>query len=260
MCFFKVRQFAKENNLPPKAILIVDNCTAHEELKSDDGNIIIFPLPPNVTSVLQPMDQSPIKVVKTKYRQLFLSSVVAKENTPIEQSLKDHSIRDAIVMLKEAWEDIPFTLLQNAWSKIRDWDKDDYTDEDLVPLSTFRTPTDYYENVLDEVATLLNQIGPTAELPTTEIEQWNDDITDGHESNENEISDSDSESEGEAAAVVKIKHADAIDSVNKLIEWCSQNEEVGSKHTSNLLSIRSDILKLHTTKAIKQKPLTDYFK
>lgn len=98
----------------------MDNCTAHEELKSNDGNIIVYPLPPNVTSVLQPMDQSPIKITKTKYRHLLLSSVVANEDKSIEQSLKEHTVRDAIVMLKDAWADVPFGLLQNAWSKLND--------------------------------------------------------------------------------------------------------------------------------------------
>lgn len=253
----KVRQFAAENNLPPKAILIVDNCTAHEELKSEDGNIIVFPLPPNVTSVLQPMDQSPIKVTKSKYRHLLLSMVVANETKPIEQALKEHTIRDAIVMLKDAWADVPFSLLQNAWSKIHDWDKDDYTDEDLVPLSTFQTPTDYYDNVLDDVQALLNQIAPTIEISTAEIEEWNDDTTDDVES---DVEKSDSDSEGEAAALVKIPHTDAINYVNELIQWCTQNEDVGSKHTSNLLSLRSDIMTTHTKKATKQKSLTEYFK
>lgn len=253
--YLKVRQFAEENNLPPKAILIVDNCSAHEELKSDDGNIIIVALPKNVTSVLQPMDQSPIKVTKTKYRQILLSMVLAKEDIPIEQTLKEHSIRDAIVMLKDAWADVPSDLLQNAWSKIHDWD----TDEDLVPLSTLQTPTDYYENILNDVQALLNQIAPTTEVSTAEIEEWNDDMADDYELYA-EISDSDSESEGEAAAIVKIPHTDAIDYVNGLIKWCTQNEDVGSKYTSDLLSLRSDIVTTHTKKTTKQKSLTDYFK
>lgn len=255
----KVRQFAKENNLPPKAILIVDNCTAHEELKSDDGNIVIFPLPPNVTSVLQPMDQSPIKVTKSKYRHLLLSLVVANEDKPIEKSLKEHSIRDAIVMLKNAWDDVPFSLLQNAWSKIHDWDKDDYTDEDLLPLSSFQKSTDYYENLLGDVQALLNQIAPSCEITTAEIEEWNNDTTDGIELDAGN-SDSDSDSEGEAAAIVKIPHTDAINNVNELIQWCTQNEEIGSKHTSNLLTLRSDIMTHHAKKTTKQKSLTDYFK
>lgn len=201
------------------------------------------------------MDQSPIKVTKTKYRQLLLSMVVAKEDTPIEQSLKEHTIRDAIVMLKDAWADVPFSLLQNAWSKIHDWDKDEYTDEDLVPLSTFQTPTDYYENILDEVQSLLNQIAPTSQITTTEINEWNDDMNE-----DVEVSESDSDSDGEAAAIVKIPHTDAINHVNELIKWCTQNEDVGSKHTSNLLSLRTDIVTTHTKKTVKQKSLTDYFK
>lgn len=243
--------------MPPKAILIVDKCTAHEELKSDDGNIIVFPLPPNVTSVLQPMDQSPIKVVKTKYCNKFLAFIVAKEDTPIEKSLKEHTIRDAIEMLKDAWANIPFTLLQNAWSKIHDWDKDDYTDEDLLPLSIFQISTDYYQNLLDEMQTFLNQIAPTSEISAAEIEEWNDDVID--ESLEfDDVHDSNSESDGEAAALVS--HTNALDDVNELIEWCTQNEEIGSKHTANLLSLRSDIVTTLTTTKTKQKSITDFFK
>lgn len=180
---------------------------------------------------------------------------VANENTPIEKTLKDHTIRDAIVMLKDAQADVPFSLLQNAWSKIHDWDKDDYTDEDLVPLSTFQTPTDYYDNVLNDVQVLLKRIAPTVEMSTKEIEEWNDDKID-----DLELDDDESDSEGEAAAVVKIPHTDAIQYVNELIQWCTQNEDVGSKHTSNLLSLRSDIVTTHTQKTTNQKSLTDYFK
>ncbi|XP_055307810.1 jerky protein homolog-like, partial [Sitodiplosis mosellana] len=246
----------RENNLPPKAILLIDNCPAHEELQTDDGNIITIALPPNVTSVLQPMDQSPINVFKMNYRKLLLSSVVANENTNIIQALKEHNIRDAIVMMKDVWANFSNTLLQNSWSKINNWDKDDYTEEDLVPLSSLRAPTVDYENVLGEVQTLLNSIAPDSEIATNEIEEWNNDTTENVELDDVDSSDS----EGEAAAVVKIPHSDAIDHVNKLIEWCAQNESVGIKHTFSLLSLRSDIVTAHTTKATKQKQLTDYFK
>ncbi|XP_055306652.1 jerky protein homolog-like [Sitodiplosis mosellana] len=252
----EVREFARENNLPPKAILLIDNCPAHEELQTDDGNIITIALPPNVTSVLQPMDQSPINVFKMNYRKLLLSSVVANENTNIIQALKEHNIRDAIVMMKDVWANFSNTLLQNSWSKINNWDKDDYTEEDLVPLSSLRAPTVDYENVLGEVQTLLNSIAPDSEIATNEIEEWNNDTTENVELDDVDSSDS----EGEAAAVVKIPHSDAIDHVNKLIEWCAQNESVGIKHTFSLLSLRSDIVTAHTTKATKQKQLTDYFK
>lgn len=247
--------------MPPKAILLVDNCTAHEELKSDDGNIIIVALPPNVTAVLQPMDQSPIKVTKMKYRKLLLHYVVTKENAPIEKTLKEHTIRDAIVMLKDAWEDIPDRLLQRAWSKIRDWDKDHYTEEDLEPLSTLQTQPDYYGQIASEVETLLNQMAPRNDAPRNdvtmqEIEEWNIDAMGNAELEDVESSDS----EEEATAEAKISHLEAIDNANNLIKWCSQNEECGLKHTFNLMNIRSDIVTLHVNKDMKQKTITEYFK
>ncbi|XP_053989837.1 jerky protein homolog-like, partial [Hylaeus volcanicus] len=80
-CFVKqVRIFCNENNLPKQAILLVDNCTAHgssiEPLQSDDQQIICYFLPPNVTAILQPMDQGPIKITKLKYRNLLLCKII----------------------------------------------------------------------------------------------------------------------------------------------------------------------------------------
>lgn len=242
--------------MPAKAILLVDNCTAHENLKTEDGNIIIVALPPNVTSVLQPMDQSPIKVTKMNYRKSLLQNVIAKENTPIEKALKEHELSDAIVLLKDAWEKIPTSLLRKAWSKIQDWDKDEYTDEDLVPLSELNTPTDYYAQVTAEVQTLLNKIAPANEITVKEVEEWNIDKANEGELDQNETSDS----EGEATNVAKVSHSEAIDHVNQLIKWCAQNEELGIKHTFNLMSLRSDIVTAHTTKDTKQTNVTDYFK
>lgn len=68
--FFKeVRRFSLENNLPPKAILLLDNCSAHapiESLCTEAKDIIAMLLPPNVTAVVQPMDQNPIKITKLR--------------------------------------------------------------------------------------------------------------------------------------------------------------------------------------------------
>ena len=50
-----------------KAILFIDNCAAHpgeEKLISDDGKIIAKFFPPNVTSLIQPMDQGILESLK----------------------------------------------------------------------------------------------------------------------------------------------------------------------------------------------------
>ena len=56
--------------LPPKAVLVLDNCPAHpdaEELIRDDGNIFAHFLPPNVTSLIQPMVQGVLIALKRRY-------------------------------------------------------------------------------------------------------------------------------------------------------------------------------------------------
>ncbi len=67
----------REIGVEPKAVLLLDNCSAHpneDELVSSDGKIRAKFLPPNVTSLIQPMDQgvlrvfSQLKIVKSNRR------------------------------------------------------------------------------------------------------------------------------------------------------------------------------------------------
>jgi len=74
-----VQRELKNKSLPPKAFLILDNCPAHPEdtLVSDDGLVIAKLLPTNVTSLIQPMDQSVLKSLKRQYRRSLLQECFA---------------------------------------------------------------------------------------------------------------------------------------------------------------------------------------
>ena len=50
-----------------KTALLIDNCPAHPSV-SDLTNVQLVFLPPNTTSVLQPMDQGVIRSLKAHYR------------------------------------------------------------------------------------------------------------------------------------------------------------------------------------------------
>ena len=70
-----VRQELKKLGLQPKAVLILDNCSAHpdpELLVSTDGKIKAKFLPANVTSLIQPMDQGVIQALKMGYKKKLL--------------------------------------------------------------------------------------------------------------------------------------------------------------------------------------------
>ena len=65
--------------LEPKGVLLLDNSSAHpdeEELISADGKVIAKFLPPNVTSLIQPMDQGVLESIKRRYRKKILEELV----------------------------------------------------------------------------------------------------------------------------------------------------------------------------------------
>ena len=72
-CFFdefvyNMETFLRSQNLPKKAILLLDNAPSHpndDELVS--GDIKTIYLPPNVTSLIQPLDLGVLENMKRNY-------------------------------------------------------------------------------------------------------------------------------------------------------------------------------------------------
>ena len=65
-------QKLQDLGVEPKAVLLLDNCSAHpdeSELVSSGGKIIAKYLPPNVTSLIQPMDQGVLESLKWIYKR-----------------------------------------------------------------------------------------------------------------------------------------------------------------------------------------------
>lgn len=65
----QVREHLKSQNIPQKAVLLIDNAPSHpgeSVFKSENGNFFIKFLPPNVTALIQPMDQGVIASMKKK--------------------------------------------------------------------------------------------------------------------------------------------------------------------------------------------------
>ncbi|XP_037811958.1 jerky protein homolog-like, partial [Lucilia sericata] len=63
-------RFLKKKRLPVKALLLIDKAPCYPPesyLKSEDGSIEAMFMPPNVTALIQPMDQNPIRITKLHY-------------------------------------------------------------------------------------------------------------------------------------------------------------------------------------------------
>ena len=97
-----------------KIALIVDNCPAHPAIDGLKWIEVVF-LPPNTTSMTQPMDQGVIRALKAKYR----SSAVKRLLYCLEKRKKmpKFSILTAMTMLNNAWNSIPDRIFLNCFKK-----------------------------------------------------------------------------------------------------------------------------------------------
>lgn len=155
-CFVNdVRRFSKKNKLPPKAVLLLDNCSAHhcggDTLSSDDGMISAFFLPPNVTSIAQPMDQGVIQNIKTNYRKK-LELTLMTSNDSLTNAIRQITLKDVVFWLHESWESVLPNTIEKSWKQIGLVHNGRLVDEDDVPLAfLFNVPRAETEEFLEEI-------------------------------------------------------------------------------------------------------------
>ncbi len=160
----KVRTFLKLRGLPEKAILLLDNAPSHpdeETLKC--GEIIARFLPPNVTSLVQPMDQGVLESLKKRYRKNLLRELLLKyEDEGLKTRVRGITIKDAIFWLADAWDSMPESTLRRSWSKLLDLEDRVYGEsvENVEP------------NLNTDILDLINNIPGGPELSAQDIEEW----------------------------------------------------------------------------------------
>lgn len=118
---FQAKEHSRKNQLPTNILLLVDNCTAHSSsdcLQSDDGTVKVIFLPPNVTSLVQPMDKNVILPVKTTYRKKLLKKILSRRNPDVVLELKNLNLSNAIDMLKDSWDEIAPETIFKSWDAL----------------------------------------------------------------------------------------------------------------------------------------------
>ncbi|KAF2900123.1 hypothetical protein ILUMI_06064 [Ignelater luminosus] len=113
-----VEKDLKQKKLPVRVLLLLDNALSHpseEDLVKGDIKAIF--LPPNVTSLIQPMDQGVIEWLKRRYRRKYISSILEKseEGCNIFEAMKSLNIKDVIYTIAESWEELKPDTLRKSW-------------------------------------------------------------------------------------------------------------------------------------------------
>ena len=104
----------------PKAILVLDNCSAHpdpKEFVSGDRKVKARFLPPNVTALIQPMDQGVIQSVKRRYKKKLLRRLIIEDDmgTSIVGFSKGVNLRIVVDLVHESWMEITKDTLRWSW-------------------------------------------------------------------------------------------------------------------------------------------------
>lgn len=116
-------------NKKRRILLLLDNASSHI-LKGQTkerysafhmqklSNVTFLFLPPNCTSIIQPLDQGIIHSFKAHYRKTFLNwCVVDLDNV---NSMRGHAnVKQALLWTVNAWEDVTLQTVKMCWKKCK---------------------------------------------------------------------------------------------------------------------------------------------
>ena len=125
-----------------KILLFLDNCSAHPP-DVEVTNIEIVFLPPNTTSLIQPMDQGIIKNLKGHYRSKLSSRLISEldldSNSKMKDVVKNVNLLDAAYLLSEAWDDVKQETVANCFRHSK-FTKREISNENLDVLGDIVLP------------------------------------------------------------------------------------------------------------------------
>lgn len=101
-----------------KVLLFLDNAASHPREINFQNVKIIF-LPPNVTSICQPLDQGIIRNFKFYYRNLILKHILSEINSGKKASeiSKSINVLEALYFIKTAWNKVSSETIANCFRK-----------------------------------------------------------------------------------------------------------------------------------------------
>ena len=257
-----VKQYLQSKSLCPQALLLLDNAPSHPSLStlvSADGKIKCLFLPPNVTSLIQPMDQGVLENIKRRYKRHLLRMLLlgSSEHDSFVAFTKSLTIKDAVYTSAQSWNEISSIPLRRAWNKLG------FTSDSS---SSSSCSSSSQEEEVPELSEECDMLGVTE----TEKEQWlamdqcetgvqnmtDEDIIAMVQSGETEEEEED---EDEEPTGPTITHTEAEEAFSTCSAWLEQQDEATPMNLMLLRELRSLAVKKKYD-SLKQTHITDYFK
>nr|XP_022912081.1 tigger transposable element-derived protein 1-like [Onthophagus taurus] len=157
-----MKKFLLEKELPLKALLILDNAPSHPKdlekiLQENYPFIKVQYLPPNTTSILQPMDQQVIanfKKLDTRalFNKLFEECEFGGDNMTVRKFWKEKfDVLMAIRLIQKAWEEVSQRTLISAWKMlVPSWTQEEAVVDDTEVVKDIITVAERLELEVEE--------------------------------------------------------------------------------------------------------------
>ncbi|XP_054745991.1 jerky protein homolog-like [Anastrepha obliqua] len=263
----EVKKHQIETGDTGNVLLVIDNAPSDPSnlsLEREDGKFKVIFLPPNVTSVLQPMDQGVIEAFKRYYRKALLRSVLIgqEEDKTILEIYKGINLKDAVNMAAEAWANVKATTLKKTWNKLCP-----AVESEASPTS--KEPPN--ENFVSEMVELMKEVSGFEECDQEIEHEWLefDENDPGYELlTDNDIiaqvqvpEDDDDEDEFSDDIVSAEKcpsNKEAFKCFETAIKWLEQQDECDSVQLLSLKRLRDLAAKKRVSK-LKQTNMFDFF-
>ncbi|KRZ02275.1 Jerky -like protein-like, partial [Trichinella zimbabwensis] len=219
-----VEEYQQKTSRTGKVLLIIDNAPCHpssELLDRKNGLFKVLFLPPNTSSLVQPMDQTVIQSLKKRYRKQLLRKIVLSEadGGDLVSQLKSISLKDCCYMIAQAWDSISGHTLRVSWNRLLGY-KEECVNQSIDCDEDFATVTEMFEKF---------------KLSQDEGEQWladddtplfetltDDEILKAVQKDENEDVD---ESDMPDKSDERLSHSEAYSCAKVLFNWMEQQNE-----------------------------------
>lgn len=149
-CFIpQVKLYLAEKGLPFKVLLLMDCAGGHATDLHYDGVQEEF-LPPNTTSLIQPMDQGVIRVFKALYTRSMMEGLISsidegEEDFSLKKYWREYSIRTCLANIQNALHEMKEQTLNAGWKKL--W-------PNVVRHYAGFTPEEVHHSAVDKVVRL----------------------------------------------------------------------------------------------------------
>lgn len=218
-----------------KTLLLLDNATSHfisDTSNEEDQFIIILFLPPNVTSLIQPMDQGVIESFKRRYRKdLIRKFLFGKENEDVIELHKKLNLKDCSYLIASAWSSITNITLERAWRKLLIHNEsEEINEEEMLSADT------------TEIVSILHRIPGCMECNADDVTEWfrsneNTSFVTMNTVNNTLNSHIEQEKCDESDIEDVPSHSEAFEAIEKALRWSEKQTECNSTQLTVLKNL-----------------------